>query len=164
MLLVSLVHQFIWLTFNLVFTRNGIFKYSQKPWMRLKLTMTSIFIMSDRAAFRGTFRIEANQTSKVELYTCKIASWTVEGFKLWNIFAQSSIFDAWLPDCVPTWGKTTQIRVSVTYLWKVTIGNSTCTLDRTYKIGMLKLPGAKQKVEEIKLKRLNQVESTHSQV
>ena len=95
-LLVSLVHQFIWPTFTLVFTRNGIFKYSQKPWMRLKLTMTSIFIMSDRAAFRGTFRIEANQTSKVELYTCEIASWTVEGFKLWSIFAQSSIFDAWL--------------------------------------------------------------------
>ena len=68
MLLVSLVHQFIWPTFTLVFTRNGIFKYSQK------LTMTDIFIMSDRAAFRGTFRIEANQTSKVELYTCKIAS------------------------------------------------------------------------------------------
>ena len=68
MLLVSLVHQFIWPTFTLVFTRNGIFKYSQK------LTMTGIFIMSDRAAFRGTFRIEANQTSKLELYTCKIAS------------------------------------------------------------------------------------------
>ena len=68
MLLVSLVHQFIWPTFTLVFTRNGIFKYSQK------LTMTDIFIMSDRAAFRGTFRIEANQTSKLELYTCKIAS------------------------------------------------------------------------------------------
>ena len=135
-----------------------------KPWMRLKLIMTSIFIISDRAAFRGTSKIEGNQTSKVELHTFKIASWTVEGFKLWNIFAQSSIFDAWLPDCVPTRGKTTQIRVSVTYLWKVTIGNSTCTLDRTYKIGMLKLPGAKQKVEEIKLKRLNQVESTHSQV
>ena len=65
---VSLVHQFIWPTFTLVFTRNGIFKYSQK------LTMTDIFIMSDRAAFRGTFRIEANQTSKEELYTCKIAS------------------------------------------------------------------------------------------
>ena len=31
MLLVSLVHQFIWLTFTLVLTRNGIFKYSQKP-------------------------------------------------------------------------------------------------------------------------------------
>ena len=78
LLLVSLVHQFIWPTFTLVFTRNGIFKYSQKPWMRLKLTMTSIFIMSDRAAFRGKFRIEANQTSKVELYTCKIASWTLK--------------------------------------------------------------------------------------
>ena len=96
MLLVSLVHQFIWSTFTLVFTRTGIFKYSQKPWMRLKLTMASIFIMSDRAAFRGTFRVEVNQTSKVELYACKIASWTVESFKLWNIFVQSSIFDAWL--------------------------------------------------------------------
>ena len=42
--------------------------------MRLMLTMTSIFIMLDRAAFRGTFRIDANQTSKVELYTDKIAS------------------------------------------------------------------------------------------
>ena len=42
--------------------------------MRLKLTMTSIFIIPDRAAFSGTFRIEANQTSKVELYTSKIAS------------------------------------------------------------------------------------------
>ena len=40
---------------------------------------------------------------------------------------------------------------------------------RTYKIGMLKLPGAKHddwkhKMEEIKISRLNQVESTHSQV
>ena len=73
-LLVSLVHQFIWPTFTLVFTRNGIFKSSQKSWMRFKLTMTSIFIMSDRVAFKGAFRIEANQTSKVELCTCKIAS------------------------------------------------------------------------------------------
>ena len=73
---VSLVHQFIWPTFTLVFTRNGIFKYSQKPWMRLTLTITSIFTISDRAAFRGTFRIEANQKSKVELYSCKSASWT----------------------------------------------------------------------------------------
>ena len=44
--------------------------------MSLKLTMTSIFIMSDRAASRGTFRIEANQTSKVEqdsqlIFMCK---------------------------------------------------------------------------------------------
>ena len=77
LLLVSLVHQFIWPTFTLVFTRNGIFKYSQKPWMRMKLNMTSIFIMSDRAASKATFRTEANQTSKVELYTCKIASWRV---------------------------------------------------------------------------------------
>ena len=61
MLLVSLVHQFVWPTFSLVFTRNGI---------------TSIFTISDRAAFRGTFRIEANQKSKVELYSCKSASWT----------------------------------------------------------------------------------------
>ena len=66
MLLVSLVHQFIWPTFTLVFTRNGIFKYSQKPWMRLTLSMTSILIISDRAAFRSTFRIEANQTYEVE--------------------------------------------------------------------------------------------------
>ena len=77
MLLVSLVHQFIWPTFTLVFTRNGIFKYSQKPWMRMKLNMTSIFIMSDRAVSKATFRTEAKQTSKVELYTCKIASWRV---------------------------------------------------------------------------------------
>ena len=42
--------------------------------MRLTLTMTGIFIMSDRAVFRGTFKIEVNQTSKEELYTCKIAS------------------------------------------------------------------------------------------
>ena len=34
-LLVSLVHQFIRPSFTLVFIRNGIFKYSQKPWMRL---------------------------------------------------------------------------------------------------------------------------------
>ena len=38
--------------------------------------------MLDRTAFRGTFRIEANQTSKEDLYTCKIASWTAKGFKL----------------------------------------------------------------------------------
>ena len=75
MLLVSLVHQFIWHTFTLVFKRNGIFEYSQqKPWIRLKLTMTGIFIMSDRAAFRGIFRKEAGKTSKVELYTYKVAS------------------------------------------------------------------------------------------
>ena len=96
LLLVSLVHQFIWPTFTLVFTRNGVFKYSQNPRMRLKLAMTSILIMSDRAAFRGIFRIEANKTSKVKLYTGKIASWRVEGFKLWNILAQSAIFDVWL--------------------------------------------------------------------
>ena len=42
--------------------------------MRLKLTMTTIFIMSDRAAFKDTSRIEANQTSKVKFCTCKIAS------------------------------------------------------------------------------------------
>ena len=96
MLLVSLVHQFIWPSFALVFTRNVSFRYSEKPWTRLTLTVTSIFIMSDKTAFRGIFRIEANQTSKVERYTGKIASWTVEGFKLWNIFAQSSIFHAWL--------------------------------------------------------------------
>ena len=34
-LLVSLVHQFLWPSFTLVFTRNVIFRYSQKPWMRL---------------------------------------------------------------------------------------------------------------------------------
>ena len=42
--------------------------------MWLKLTVTSIFTMPDRAAVRFTFRIEANQTSKVELYACEIAS------------------------------------------------------------------------------------------
>ena len=42
--------------------------------MRLELTMTSIFIMPDRAAFKDTFRIEADQSSKVELYTCRMAS------------------------------------------------------------------------------------------
>ena len=50
--------------------------------MRLKLTMTTIFIMSDRAAFKDTFRIEVNQTSKVKFCTCKIASQTVESFEL----------------------------------------------------------------------------------
>ena len=35
-----------------------------------------------RTAFRGTFRTEANQTSKEDLYTWKIASWTAKGFKL----------------------------------------------------------------------------------
>ena len=43
--------------------------------MRLKLPITSIFMMSDRAAFRGRFRIDANQRSKVQLYTCKIPSY-----------------------------------------------------------------------------------------
>ena len=36
--------------------------------------MTIIFIIPDRAAFRGTLRIEANQKFKVELYTSKIAA------------------------------------------------------------------------------------------
>ena len=39
-LLVSLVHQFIWPSFTLVFTRNGIFGYSQKLWMRLTFSRT----------------------------------------------------------------------------------------------------------------------------
>ena len=48
------------------------------------------------------------------------------------------------------------------------MGSSTCTLEHT-KIGMLKPPAAKhddwkQKVEEIKIRRLNYVESTYSQV
>ena len=47
--------------------------------MRLKLPITSIFMMSDRAAFRGTFRIEANQRSKAELYTCNIPSYLNSG-------------------------------------------------------------------------------------
>ena len=80
----------------MVFTRNDSFKKSQKPWLRLTLTMTNIFIMSDRAAFRDTFRIATSQKSKAELYTGKIASWTVEGFRLWNVFTKSSIFNAWL--------------------------------------------------------------------
>ena len=103
MLLVSLVHQFIWPAFTLVFTWNGIFKYSQKPWMRLKLTMTSIFIMTDRAAFRDTFRIESNQISKVEIYTLKIASWTVEGFKLVKYFRTK--FHLWCSTAFTLWEK-----------------------------------------------------------
>ena len=43
--------------------------------------------MSDRAAFRGIFTIEASQTFKVQLYTDMIVSWTAEGFKLWKVFA-----------------------------------------------------------------------------
>ena len=156
MLSVSLVHQFIWPTFTLVFTRNGIFKYSQKPWMRLKLTMTSIFIMSGRGAFRGLFRIEANQTSKVELYPCMIASWTVEGCEAFSHKVPSSMLDCvWI-----------QIGFNITYLWKVVMGSINCTIERT---GMLKPLAAKhddwkQKMEEIKIRRLNQVKNTHSQV
>ena len=52
--------------------------------------------MSDRAAFRDTYRADPNQISKMDLYTGKIASWTVEGSKLWNIFTKSVFTDAWL--------------------------------------------------------------------
>ena len=80
MFLVNLAHQFIWL--SLVFTRNVSFKYSQ-IWLYLKLASSvkakvklglnevdydHIFIMSDTAAFRGTYRTEPNQTSKIKLY------------------------------------------------------------------------------------------------
>ena len=70
-------------------------------------------------------------------------------------------------DCVDTRGKTTQIGFSTTYLWKVPMTGSTCTVK--HKIFMLKLPTAKhddwkQKGEEMKIRRLNQVESNHSQV
>ena len=80
MFLVNLAHQFTWL--SLVFTRNVSFKYSQ-IWLYLKLASSvkakvkldlnevdydHIFIMSDRAAFRGTYRTEPNQTSKIKLY------------------------------------------------------------------------------------------------
>ena len=48
------------------------------------------------------------------------------------------------------------------------MASSTCALEHK-KIGILKLPvakhdGWKQKVEEMKIRRLNQVESAHSQV
>ena len=88
MFLVSLAHQFIWLSFGLVFTRNVSFKYSQ-IWMYLKLASfvnaktklglnevdcDYIFTMSDRAAFRGTYRTESDQTSKIKLCIRKIGS------------------------------------------------------------------------------------------
>ena len=113
MLLLSLVHQFIWPTFTLVLTRNGIFKYNQKPWMWLKSTMTSNFIMSDRAAFSGTFRMEANQTSKVELYTRKIAS---EQLKTSSCETFSHKVPSSMLDCNHTMRTTTQSGFSITYL------------------------------------------------
>ena len=70
MLLVSLAHQFIWLSFALVFTRNVSLEYSQ-IWLYIKLSLSFckklglnevdydyIFIMSDRATFRDTYRPE----------------------------------------------------------------------------------------------------------
>ena len=50
--------------------------------MRLKLTMTSIFTIYDRAAFRGTFRIEANQKSKGNFIVASQLVEQAEGFKL----------------------------------------------------------------------------------
>ena len=129
--------------------------------MRLKLTITSIFIMSGRGAFRGLFRIEANQTSKVELYPCMIASWTAEGCEAFSHKVPSSTLD-----CVRTRRKITQIGFNITYLWKVAMGSINCTIERT---GMFKSLAAKhddwkQKMEEIKIRRWNQVKNTHSQV
>ena len=69
--------------------------------------------MSDRAAFRGTFKIEANQTSKVELYTCKIAS---EQLKTSSCETFSHKVPSSMLDCNHTMGKTTQIVFSITYL------------------------------------------------
>ena len=108
-------------------------------WSWQRQWITSIFIMSDRAAFRSRFRIEVNQTSKVELYTCKIASF--EQLKASSCEPFSHKVPSSMVDCVPpTRGKTTQIGLNITYLWKVAMGSYTCTLSRTYKIGMLKLP------------------------
>ena len=85
MLLVSLAHQFTWPSSALVFKRNVSFKYS-KIWLYLKLAFfvktkaklglnevdyDYIFIMSDRAVFRGTYRTEPNQAFKMELYNEK---------------------------------------------------------------------------------------------
>ena len=63
--------------------------------MRLTLTMTNIFIISDRTAFRGTFRIQAKclrwsfiledsslneqlKTSGCETFSRKVASWMLD--------------------------------------------------------------------------------------
>ena len=58
--------------------------------MRLTLTMTSTFIMSDRAALMDTFIIEANQTSKVELYTDKIEQFKVSSCETFSHKVPSS--------------------------------------------------------------------------
>ena len=58
--------------------------------MRLTMTMTSIFIMSDRAALMDTFIIEANQTSKVELYTDKIEQFKVSSCETFSHKVPSS--------------------------------------------------------------------------
>ena len=54
--------------------------------------------MSDIAAFRVTFRIEASHNKHIRSSFILVASLAVEkaSNKLLNIFAQSSIFDAWL--------------------------------------------------------------------
>ena len=84
--------------------------------------------MSDRAAFRGTFRTEADQISKVEPYTCKIAGWKL---KASSCEAFSHKVPSSMLDCVSTRGKTTQIGFSITYLWKVDMGGRNCTLGHT---------------------------------
>ena len=61
--------------------------------MRLTLTMTSIFVMSDRAALMDTFIIEANQTSKVELYTGKIEQFKASSCETFSHKVPSSMLD-----------------------------------------------------------------------
>ena len=76
--------------------------------LRVTLTMTSVFIMSDRAASRGTFRIEANQTSKMELYILALKASSCETY--------SHKVPSSMLDCVHTREKTTHIGFSTTCL------------------------------------------------
>ena len=63
-LLVSLVHQFLWPSFTLVFTRNVIFRYSQKPWMRLTFRTEAVVQCPGVFCKKGVLRNFAKSTGK----------------------------------------------------------------------------------------------------
>ena len=60
-LLVSLVHQFIWPSFTLVFPRNGIFKCSQKPWMRLTFRSSRPGVFCKKGVLRNFEKFTGKQ-------------------------------------------------------------------------------------------------------
>ena len=105
-LLVSLVHQFIWPSFTLVFTRNGIFRYSQKPWIRLTFrTEAGVQECSVKKMFLEISQNSQKNTCARVSFSIKFQAWDLRPetgtllWVLWNfeepLFSQSTYGGCW---------------------------------------------------------------------